>query len=101
MGCIIVHLKKSRISPWNGFDEQVDVLVFKDMFHSLVYGHLFDTGNLQGFHLDGILCLLYTSFIDTFVYEGLGTKDQTGPMLYDSFWGEFEEQISACIYGSK
>ena len=26
-------------------------------------------------------------FIDTFVYEGLGTKDQTGPMLYDSFWG--------------
>ena len=34
-------------------------------------------------------------FIDTFVYEGLGTKDQTGPMLYDSFWGKFEEQISA------
>ena len=27
----------------------------RDMFHSLVYGHLFDTGNLQGFHLDGIL----------------------------------------------
>mgnify|MGYP000680096143 CR=1 FL=1 len=31
------------------------MLVFKDMFHCLVYGHLFDTGNLQGFHLDGIL----------------------------------------------
>ena len=23
------------------------MLVFKDMFHSLVYGHLFDTGNLR------------------------------------------------------
>lgn len=67
------------------------------------YEHYFDDHSQMFFQYgrwkDGHIGLEVTfpknRFIDTFVYEGLGTKDQTGPMLYDSFWGEFEEQISA------
>ena len=34
--------------------------------------------------------------ITSAVWEGLNTKDQTGPLLFDSFWGQFSEyQISA------
>lgn len=67
------------------------------------YEHYFDDHSQMFFQYgrwkDGHIGLEVTfpknRFIDSFVYEGLGTKDQTGPMLYDSFWGEFEEQISA------
>lgn len=35
-------------------------------------------------------------WISSVVWEGLSTKDQTGPLQYDSFWGQFPEyQISA------
>ncbi len=69
----------------------------------IYYEHYFDDHSQMFFQYgrwkDGHIGLEITfpknRFIDTFVYEGLGTKDQTGPMLYDSFWGEFEEQISA------
>lgn len=67
------------------------------------YEHYFDDHSQMFFQYgrwkDGHIGLEVTfpknRFIDTFVYEGLGTKDQTGPMLYDAFWGQFEEQISA------
>ena len=69
----------------------------------IYYEHYFDDHSQMFFQYgrwkDGHIGLEITfpknRFIDTFVYEGLGTKDQTGPMLYDSFWGKFEEQISA------
>lgn len=69
----------------------------------IYYEHYFDDHSQMFFQYgrwkDGHIGLEITfpknRFIDTFVYEGLGTKDQTGPMLYDSFLGEFEEQISA------
>ena len=36
-------------------------------------------------------------WLSTAVWEGLCTKDQSGPLLYDGFWGQFPEyQISAC-----
>lgn len=31
------------------------MFVFEDMFHCFVNGHLFDTRDFQGFHLDGVL----------------------------------------------
>lgn len=35
-------------------------------------------------------------WISSLVWEGLCTKDQSGPLLYDGFWGQFPEyQISA------
>ena len=35
-------------------------------------------------------------WVTSAVWEGLSTKDQTGPLLYDGFWGQFPEyQISA------
>lgn len=50
---------------------------------------------------DGLIGLEVTlpknRWLSTAVWEGLCTKDQSGPMLYDGFWGQFPEyQISAC-----
>ena len=47
-------------------------------------------------------------WISSLVWEGMCTKDQAGPLLYDAFWGQFPEyQISAAddyynhyIYGA-
>ena len=55
----------------------------------------FQYGRWKDGHIGVEITFPKNRLINTFVYEGLGTKDQTGPMLYDSFWGEFEEQISA------
>lgn len=50
---------------------------------------------------DGLIGLEVTlpknRWLSTAVWEGLCTKDQSGPLLYDGFWGQFPEyQISAC-----
>ena len=47
----------------------------------------FQYGRWKDGHIGLEITFPKNRFIDTFVYEGLGTKDQTGPMLYDSFWG--------------
>ena len=73
----------------------------------IYYEHYFDDHSQMFFQYgrwkDGHIGLEITfpknRFIDTFVYEGLGTKDQTGPMLYDSFWGKFDVPTARLIPG--
>lgn len=68
------------------------------------YEHYFDDHSQMFFEYgrwkDGHIGLEITfpsnNWISTFVWEGLATKDQAGPLLYDGFAGHFQEyQISA------
>lgn len=94
-----VNIYGNHVGSWN-----FAVTAYLDQWKlKAYYEHYFDDHSQMFFQYgrwkDGHIGLEVTfpknRFIDTFVYEGLGTKDQTGPMLYDAFWGEFEEQISA------
>lgn len=56
----------------------------------------FEYGRWKDGHIGLEVTLPHNRWISTFVWEGLATKDQTGPMLYDGFAGHFSEyQISA------
>ncbi len=55
----------------------------------------FQYGPWKDGHLGVEITFPKNRLVDTFVYEYLMTKDQTGPFLYDSFCGVFDEQISA------
>lgn len=94
-----VNIYGNHVGSWN-----FAVTAYLDQWKlKAYYEHYFDDHSQMFFQYgrwkDGQIGLEVTfpknRFINTFVYEGLGTKDQTGPMLYDAFWGEFEEQISA------
>lgn len=94
-----VNIYGNHVGSWN-----FAVTAYLDQWKlKAYYEHYFDDHSQMFFQYgrwkDGQIGLEVTfpknRFINTLVYEGLGTKDQTGPMLYDAFWGEFEEQISA------
>lgn len=56
----------------------------------------FEYGRWKDGHIGLEVTLPHNRWVSTFVWEGLATKDQTGPMLYDGFDGHFSEyQISA------
>ncbi len=56
----------------------------------------FEYGRWKDGHIGLEVTLPENRWISTLVWEGLATKDQTGPLLYDGFAGHFSEyQISA------
>lgn len=75
-----------------------------DWKFKLYYEHFFDDhsqmfyeyGRWKDGHIGIEITLPENRWIGSFVWEGLATKDQTGPILYDGFAGHFSEyQISA------
>ena len=94
-----VNIYGNHVGSWNFavtvYPAQWALKVYYEHYfddHSQMF---FQYGRWKDGHIGLEVAFPKNRFIDTFVYEGLGTKDQTGPMLYDSFWGEFDEQISA------
>lgn len=56
----------------------------------------FEYGRWKDGHIGLEITFPQNNWISAFVWEGLATKDQTGPLLYDGFAGHFQEyQISA------
>lgn len=56
----------------------------------------FEYGRWKDGHIGVEITFPTNNWISTLLWEGLATKDQTGPMLYDGFAGHFSEyQISA------
>lgn len=56
----------------------------------------FEYGRWKDGHIGMEITFPQNNWISAFVWEGLATKDQSGPLLYDGFAGHFNEyQISA------
>lgn len=101
-------------TPWG---EQVNILgnhvgswnyslsyYLNDWKFKLYYEHLFEDhsqmfyeyGRWKDGHIGVEVTFPANRWISSLVWEGLATKDQTGPLLYDGFAGQFPEyQISA------
>lgn len=95
-----VNVYGNHVGSWNC----ALTYYLKDWKFRMYYEHLFDDHSQMFFEYgrwkDGHLGLEVTfpenRWIKTLLWEGLATKDQTGPILYDGYAGAFPEyQVSA------
>ena len=80
-----VNIYGNHVGRWNfaatAYLNQWKVKIYYEHYfddHSQMF---FQYGRWKDGHIGLEITFPKNRFIDTFVYEGLGTKDQTGPML--------------------
>ena len=96
-----VNVEGNHLGSWNF---ALNYYVGDWKFRAYLEHYFEDTSEMfweYGRWKDGQLGLEITfpknRWVTSAVYEALGTKDQAGPLLFDSFWGQFPEyQISGC-----
>lgn len=94
-----VNVAGNFIGSWNA----AFTYYWKDWKFRAYYEHLFEDESQMfmqyGRWKDGHLGLEVTfpknPFVTKVLWEGLSTKDQSGPILYDGFLGNYDHQISA------
>lgn len=94
-----VNVAGNFVGSWN----TAFTYYWKDWKFRVYYEHLFEDESQMfmqyGRWKDGHIGLEFTfpknPWVTKVLWEGLATKDQTGPILYDGFLGSFDQQISA------
>ena len=95
-----VNVEGNHVGSWNF---ALNYYVGNWKFRAYLEHYFEDTSQMfweYGRWKDGQLGLEITfpknKWVTSAVWEGIATKDQAGPLLYDGFWGQFPEyQISA------
>lgn len=95
-----VNILGNHVGSWNlSLSYYLDNWVLRGYYEHFFDDHsqmFFEYGRWKDGHIGLEVTLPHNRWVSTFVWEGLATKDQTGPMLYDGFAGHFSEyQISA------
>lgn len=94
-----VNVAGNFIGSWN----TAFTYYWKDWKFRVYYEHLFEDesqmfmqyGRWKDGHIGLEVTLPKNPWVTKVLWEGLATKDQTGPILYDGFLGSFQHQISA------
>lgn len=94
-----VNIEGNMLGSWNfilnGRIKQTKFKVYLEHFFEDQSQMFWEYGSWK----DGLLGLevkINKKYINNIIYEILNTRNQSGPLLYDSFWGQFPEyQISA------
>lgn len=95
-----VNILGNHVGSWNiALSYYLNDWKFRGYYEHFFDDHsqmFFEYGRWKDGHIGLEVTLPHNRWVSTFVWEGLATKDQTGPMLYDGFAGHFSEyQISA------
>lgn len=95
-----VNILGNHVGSWNvSLSYYVGEWTFRGYMEHYFDDHsqmFFEYGRWKDGHVGLEISFPRNNWISTLVWEGLATKDQSGPVLYDGFAGQFPEyQISA------